>query len=269
MTAQEKLNLKTSNKFHICVGLDIDLEKIPLHYSKSIDSILDFNKNVIEATIDYAAAYKINFAFYETFGSKGFDIIEKTIDFIGKEILIIADAKRGDIGNTSYKYAQSIFEYFKCDSATLHPYMGFDSVSPFLEYKDKLNFILGLTSNKSAVDFEKQKMSSGNYLYQDVINKIHEWNVNKNCGVVFGATNIDELQQNISSLKNLTVLLPGVGSQGGSLEDVVETFYKNNNSDFIVNISRALLYVDDSKDYKNKIKQEIKSLNQIVAEKSN
>ena len=266
MTAQKKLYNRTSKKMHICVGLDTDLNKIPSHFSQTIDSVLDFNKNVIEATISKAAAYKINFAFYEVFGSKGFEIIEKTIDFIGDEVLIIADAKRGDIGNTSKKYAEALYENFKCDSVTLHPYMGFESVSPFLEYKNKLNFILGLTSNSSAEDFEKQRMQNGKYLYQEVIQKIQEWNIQNNCGVVFGATNLSELQQNISSLKNLTVLLPGVGSQGGSLEDVVKTFYSNNHQNFIVNISRSLIYSDDSRNFKKSIEEKLKSHNQTVAQ---
>ncbi|MCB0742767.1 MAG: orotidine-5'-phosphate decarboxylase [Ignavibacteriae bacterium] len=268
MTAQQKLKEKTSQKLHICVGLDTDIKKIPANLQKSKNAILDFNKAVIEATIHDSAAYKINFAFYETLGSKGFDIIEKTIDFIGNKVLIIADAKRGDIGNTSKKYAESVFDYFKCDSITLHPYMGYESVSPFLEYENKLSFILGLTSNKSAVDFEKQKLTNGKFLYQEVIEKIGEWNTNNNCGIVFGATNINELQENIAAFKSMPILLPGVGAQGGSLEDVVNTFYNINNQNFIVNVSRGLLYIDDSNEFQKSIEKEIKNLNQIVLKSS-
>lgn len=264
MTAQNKLESKFNNQLHICVGLDTDLKLIPNHFAKSLDSILEFNKVVIDATINFAAAYKINFAFYEKYGTKGFEIIEKTVDFIGDNVLIIADAKRGDIGNTSQKYAESIFDYFKFDSITLHPYMGLESVSPFLEYKNKLSFILGLTSNKSAEDFEKLKLGNGNYLYQEVIKKINEWNINKNCGVVFGATNIEELILNINNFNNMPILLPGVGAQGGSLEDVVKTFYSNKNKNFIVNMSRGLLFIDDTKDFRNSIEAKIESLNNIV-----
>ncbi|MFZ1289140.1 MAG: orotidine-5'-phosphate decarboxylase [Melioribacteraceae bacterium] len=264
MTAQQKLESKINKQFHICVGLDTDLKLIPSHFAKSLDSILEFNKAVIDATINYAASYKINFAFYEKFGTKGFEIIEKTVDFIGENTLIIADAKRGDIGNTSQKYAESIFEYFKFDSITLHPYMGFESVSPFLEFKDKLSFILGLTSNKSADDFEKLKLENGNFLYQEVIKKINNWNINNNCGVVFGATNIDELIQNINLFNKMPVLLPGVGAQGGSLEEVVKTFYANKNINFIINMSRGLLFIDDTKDFKKSIESKIISLNESV-----
>ena len=266
MTAQEKLRNKTLDNLHICVGLDTDIKKIPSFLRTSKDAIIDFNKSVIEATIDNAAAYKINFAFYETMGSAGFDIIEKTIGFIGNEVLIIADAKRGDIGNTSRKYAESVFDHFKCDAVTLHPYMGIDSISPFLEYKDKLNFVLGLTSNPSAVNFEKQILQNGKYLYQEVIHKVNEWNTNNNCGIVFGATNIDELNANISTFGDMPILLPGVGAQGGSLEDVVKTFYTQQKQNFIINVSRGLLYIDDSKEYKNSIKNKIKEYNNSVVE---
>ena len=268
MKAQEKLNRKTEKALHICVGLDSDINKIPGHLKTKSNAMLEFNKRVIDSTYKHAAAYKINFAFYENWGLEGFRTLEETIKYISNEVLIIADAKRGDIGNTSKKYAESVFDYFKCDSITLHPYMGYESVSPFLEYENKLSFILGLTSNKSAVDFEKQKLINGKFLYQEVIEKIGEWNTNNNCGIVFGATNINELQENIAAFKSMPILLPGVGAQGGSLEDVVNAFYKINNQNFIVNVSRGLLYIDDSNEFQKSIEKEIKNLNQIVLKSS-
>jgi len=264
MKAQQKLKLKTDNGYHICVGLDSDINKIPDHIKNNDNPVLNFNKSIIDATSEQAAAYKINFAFYENLGIKGIKILEETINYIPNEILIIADAKRGDIGNTSKKYAESIFEHFKCDSVTLHPYMGFDSIEPFLAYEDKISFVLGLTSNQGSQDFEKQKLENGNYLYQEVISKTNEWNINNNCGLVFGATNLGELQNNILSFHNMPILLPGVGAQGGSLEDVVNTFHSYGKQNYLINISRGLIYADVSDDFKNKIKAKIINYNKAI-----
>jgi orotidine-5'-phosphate decarboxylase len=244
MTAKEKLLKKFNDDLHICVGLDTDAEKITMHLKTLENGMLEFNKVVIENTYKTAAAYKINFAFYEKYGAKGWDIISKTLEFIPNDVLKIADAKRGDIGNTSKMYAQSIFDSFNFDSITLHPYMGSDSLSPFLEFDSKLNFILILTSNPGSADFEKQKLENGKFVYQEVLNKVQTWNKNNNCGIVFGATNSDELKQNVTSFGNLPVLVPGVGAQGGSLDDVVKIFSSNGNNNFLVNVSRALLYAD-------------------------
>ncbi|MFA7228144.1 MAG: orotidine 5'-phosphate decarboxylase / HUMPS family protein, partial [Melioribacteraceae bacterium] len=147
---------------------------------------------------------------------------------------------------------------------TLHPYMGYDSVKPFLEYKEKLNFILALTSNSGSADFEKLKLENGKYLYQRVIEKAVEWNANNNCGLVFGATNIDELIRNIDEFRNLPVLLPGVGAQGGSLEDVVKTFSGRSNLNFIINISRALIYTDDSPEFGRSVNNKIREYNTAI-----
>lgn len=264
MTAQEKLYEKTSAGFHICVGLDSDIKKIPKHLLNHSNPILEFNKIIIENTFEEAAAYKINFAFYEKDGSHGFETLNKTLEFIPKDILTIADAKRGDIGNSSQMYANSIFDHFLFDAVTLNPYMGFDSLNPFLEYKDKLNFILALTSNRGSEDFEKQKLESGKFLYQHVIEKVNEWNKAKNCGIVFGATNIHELSANIGSFGNLAVLLPGVGSQGGSLEEVAKIFSAKGNMNFLINISRALIYADISENFELKVLQTIREYNSVL-----
>lgn len=269
MTAQEKLKNRIKQNYHICVGLDSDLEKIPEHLKSNKNPILDFNKSIIDATAEYSAAYKLNFAFYEKLGLKGWETLYETINYIPKDILIIADAKRGDIGNTSYKYAQAVFEELKCDSITLHPYMGFESVEPFLNYKDKISFILALTSNPSAADFEKQLIHNGRYLYQEVISKINDWNIEDNCGLVFGATNTNELIENISSFNDMPILLPGIGAQGGSLEEVVKAFMEAGKDNYIINVSRGILYIDKTDKYLESVTQKIIDYNLQIKEISN
>lgn len=264
MTAQEKLTDKTQKGLHICVGLDSDIKKIPQYLLKHPNPILEFNKLIIQNTIEDTAAYKINFAFYEKDGSKGFDTLHQTVELIPKDILTIADAKRGDIGNTSQMYAQSVFDYFNFDAVTLHPYMGLDSIGPFIEYRDKINFILALTSNSGSSDFEKQKLECGKFLYQSIIEKVNEWNKNQNCGIVFGATNMNELNDNIDTFQNLPVLLPGVGAQGGSLEEVTKAFSKKKKMNFLINVSRALIYADDSVSFGQKVYQVIKEYNSTI-----
>jgi len=264
MSAFEKLKTKTVAGMHICVGLDTDIKKIPKHLLANTDPIFEFNKIIIESTASYACAFKINFAFYEKDGSKGIDTLYKTLELIPSDILTIADAKRGDIGNSSELYAQSIYDHFHFDSVTLHPYMGFDSLSPFLNYKDKINFILALTSNNGSIDFEKQKLINGKYLYQLVIEKVNEWNTNTNCGIVFGATNTEELKDNITAFKSLPILLPGIGAQGGSLEEVVKTFTDNNNINYLVNVSRALIYIDNTSNFGDLVNQYINRLDGVI-----
>lgn len=263
-SAKIKFENAVKNNKHICVGLDTDINKIPDYIKKYENPILEFNKIVIENTKDYAGSYKINFAFYESLGNSGMKIIEDTLKYIPSDILTIGDAKRGDIGNTSQMYAKSIFDSLNFDSVTLNPYMGIDSVEPFLDYPDKVSFILVLTSNKSANDFEKLRLNNDKYLYQDVLNKVINWNKNKNCGIVFGATNIEELKLNISNFNDLYVLLPGVGAQGGSLEDIVKTFKENNLNKYQVNISRALIYCDASNNFPNKLVETICNYNKII-----
>lgn len=264
MRAIEKLQFKNDELKFVCVGLDTDINKIPKHLLSSEEPIIEFNKSIIEATKNYAAAYKINFAFYEVFGSKGFDIIEKTLSFIPEDVLTIADAKRGDIGNTSEMYAKSIYDHFGFDSVTLHPYMGKDSLQPFLNYSEKLNFILALTSNPGSSDFEKQILNDGSFVFQKVIKSVAEWNTNNNCGIVFGATNPEELYNNLKLCSNLTILLPGVGAQGGSYEDIMRIFSQHNRKNFIINLSRGLIYLSSENDFMEKTEKEIIRLNQVA-----
>jgi orotidine-5'-phosphate decarboxylase len=264
MNALQKLiNQNLKNKF-VCIGLDTDETKIPHHLKSAKNPVLEFNKAIIENTAEHAAAFKLNFAFYEKNGTKGFETLEETISVIPEDILIIGDAKRGDIGNTSEMYASSIFNYFKCDASTIHPYMGEDSVSPFLKDESKLNFILALTSNPGANDFEKLKLEDGSFLFQQVIKNVKKWNTKNNCGIVFGATKIDELKSNINLFEGLPVLLPGVGAQGGSFEDVLSVFKHNNRKNFIVNVSRSIIYKSSGLDYLDAAKAELLSMNNIA-----
>ena len=266
MTALEKLSNKTDSGYHICVGLDTDINKIPKHLLSYEDPVFEFNRRIIDATKGIAAAYKINFAFYETHGLKGFESLKKTISLIPGDALSIGDAKRGDIGNTSQMYASSVFDFFGFDSVTLHPYMGGDSLEPFFAYTDKLNFVLALTSNPGANDFEKLKLFDGSFLFQKVISKIVELNTNKNCGFVFGATKINELKENVDRFAGMPVLLPGVGAQGGSLEDTVRIFQSANHNNYIINISRALIYCDSSENFENSVTSTLKEYNKKIDE---
>jgi orotidine-5'-phosphate decarboxylase len=264
MNAIEKLNKRLENGYHICVGLDTDINKIPSHLRSEEDAILKFNKAIIESTNDIAAAFKINFAFYEKEGAKGMELLSRTLELIPNDVLVIGDAKRGDIGNTSKMYAQSMFEHYQIDSSTLSPYMGEDSLSPFIEYEKNIHFILALTSNPGSHDFEKLDLTSGKKVYQEVISKVSEWNKNKNLGIVFGATNLDELKINIKSFGDLFVLLPGVGAQGGDLEGIVKTFKENSNNNYLINVSRALIYADSTENFATVSRKVLEEYNQTI-----
>jgi orotidine-5'-phosphate decarboxylase len=264
MTAQEKLRKKINEGKHICVGLDSDISKIPMYLHSEEYPILKFNKIIIDNTAPYAAAFKINFAFYEKDGSAGLDLLQQTIEYIPKDILIIGDAKRGDIGNTSEMYAYAIFNHYNLDSVTLSAYMGCDSLAPFIQHKDKINFILALTSNKGSDDFEKLQLQNGKFLFQEVIEKVNSWNEAKNCGIVFGANNINELKENVDSFHDLFVLLPGVGAQGGSLEEVASVFKNKRFDNFIINVSRSLIYKDKTKEFGKAAKAEIENMNSVM-----
>jgi orotidine-5'-phosphate decarboxylase len=264
MNAIRKLNSKNHEGKFICIGLDTDINKIPGFLKKEEDPVYEFNKLIIDRCSKYAAAFKLNFAFYERAGYKGFQTLEKTLAAIPDDLLVIADAKRGDIGNTSQMYAESIFDVMKFDSITVNPYMGEDSISPFLKYSDKLIFILALTSNPGAADFEKLKLENGSFLFQAVIDKVNQWNVSNNFGIVFGATKIEELVQNINKIKDLPVLLPGIGAQGGSLNGVIKLFKDNNRTNFLINVSRGIIYKSDDTEFAEAALQEITNLNQSI-----
>lgn len=264
MNAIEKLNKKNQEGKFICIGLDTDINKLPACLKENSDPILHFNKAIIEKCSEQAAAYKLNFAFYEREGYKGLQILEDTIAAIPEDILIIADAKRGDIGNTSQMYTEAILNKMNFDSITVNPYMGDDSIAPFIKDPDKLTFILALTSNTGASDFEKQKLENGLFLYQLVIDKVNYWNKNFNCGIVFGATKTEELYENMKRIGDLPVLLPGVGAQGGSLEDVVKTFKEFNRKNYLINVSRTIIYKSSENDFAEAALNEVIDLNESV-----
>lgn len=239
MNSIEKLiEAEKKNDSILCVGLDVVAEKMPLQIERSIEGMLGFNEAIVEATSDLVSSYKINFAFYEQYGRRGYELLEKTVDMIPKDIHIIADAKRGDIGNTSAAYAKAVFEELKCDSITVSPYMGKDSVSPFLGYSDKMVFLLCLTSNSGSDDFEKEKIGD-KYLYEVVLEKSMKWGGADNLGYVVGATHPEELKSIRDLAKDRYFLIPGIGAQGGSPDDVMEA---NGSSPSIINSSRGIIY---------------------------
>jgi orotidine-5'-phosphate decarboxylase len=263
MNRQQLVEQIFSKRTYLCVGLDTDITKIPKHLLSSPDPILEFNKQIVDATKDFCVSYKINTAFYEALGLKGWEAMEKTANYIPSTHFKIADAKRGDIGNTSSQYAKAFFDTLNFDAITVAPYMGEDSVKPFLEYKDKWTILLGLTSNSGARDFELQKIikkievldegmhtrrSEESYLYETVLKKASEWGTADNLMFVIGATQADEFV-NIRKLSpNHFYLVPGVGAQGGSLKEISEKAMVND-CGLLVNSSRAVIYASAGEDF--------------------
>ncbi|HEY4148426.1 MAG TPA: orotidine-5'-phosphate decarboxylase [Chitinophagaceae bacterium] len=240
----EQIRLKQS---YLCVGLDTDLAKIPAHLLREPDPVFAFNKAIIDATKDLCVAYKINTAFYEAMGLAGWQAMEKTVDYIPREILTIADAKRGDIGNTSTQYAKAFFEAFRFDAITVAPYMGADSVKPFLAYKDKWTILLGLTSNEGAADFELQQMGKEK-LYEKVLRTAASWDKSNNLMFVIGATQASEFGNIRKIVPDHFFLVPGVGAQGGSLKEISEKAM-NKDVGLLVNASRAIIYASGVADF--------------------
>jgi len=254
MNFKEKLSkIVDKNNSLLCVGLDIDKEKMPKFlFESSKNPYFEFNKSIIDATKDLVCAYKLNMAFYEVLGKEGFDLLEKTVEYIPNDIIIILDGKRSDIGNTARKYAQSLFETFHADAVTVNPYLGKDSVTPFLEYKDKCSFILCRTSNSSARDFQDIK-SKDIPLYQTVANKIREWNSYGNCGAVVGATYPDELKMIRGILgEDIPILIPGIGVQGGDVESTVKHGTNKEGEMAIIVSSRSIIYAGKDEDFAEK-----------------
>ena len=235
----------------LCVGLDTDLEKIPAHLLKEDDPVFAFNKAVIDATASSTVAYKPNIAFYESMGVKGWQSLEKTIQYLDEtypEIFTIADAKRGDIGNTSKMYAKAFFENMNFDSVTVAPYMGEDSVTPFLEFPNKWVILLGLTSNKGAFDFQFIENAEGEALFESVVKKAQEWATADQLMFVLGATKTEHLARLRAIAPDHFFLVPGVGAQGGSLEEVLK---QATNKDFgvLVNSTRGIIYQSNGLDF--------------------
>lgn len=233
---------------YLCVGLDTDPAKIPAHLSSEEDPIFAFNKAIIDATLPYCVAYKINTAFYEAQGLKGWAALEKTVNYIPSTHFKIADAKRGDIGNTSTQYAIAFLKQLPFDAITIAPYMGEDSVKPFLQFEGKWAIVLGLTSNSGAHDFELNILESGERLYEKVIKTVSSWGTSENLMFVVGATRSDEFINLRSIAPDHFFLVPGVGAQGGSLSEISQKAM-NNDVGLLVNSSRDIIFASGGEDF--------------------
>ncbi len=233
---------------YLCVGLDTDLSKIPIHLQQQPNAIVEFNKAIIDATKDFCVSYKINTAFYEAMGAKGWEAMEETVNYIPATHLKIADAKRGDIGNTSSQYARAFFETLQFDAITVAPYMGEDSIRPFLEYDNKWTIVLGLTSNKGAADFELLKTDNGIPVYEKVITTVAKWGTVNNLMFVTGATKAEEFSHIRKLIPDHFLLVPGVGFQGGSLAEVSK-YGMNKDCGLLVNASRAIIYAGETENF--------------------
>lgn len=247
MNRQQLIHQIKEKRSFLCVGLDTDQTKIPRHLQSSADAVFEFNKAIIDATKDQCVCYKINTAFYEAQGLKGWEAMEKTLHYIPSTHFKIADAKRGDIGNTSAQYAKTFFETLPFDAVTVAPYMGEDSVRPFLEYENKFAIVLGLTSNKGANDFELKKIGN-DYLYEKVLSTVSSWGTIDNLMFVVGATQATELINIRNIIPDHFLLVPGVGFQGGSLEDVSK-YALNKDCGLLVNASRAIIYAGEHENF--------------------
>jgi orotidine-5'-phosphate decarboxylase len=277
MTRKQLIQQIQQKKSYLCVGLDTDFTKIPKHLQSHPDAVFEFNKQIIDATQDLCVAYKINTAFYEAMGLKGWEAMEKTVNYIPKDQFIIADAKRGDIGNTSSQYGKAFFETMNFDAITVAPYMGEDSIKPFLEFKNKWTIVLGLTSNAGSKDFEQLKLvredtnqGDGNagskdfeqqtivsqatnngmneFLYETVLKKVSSWGTDENLMFVIGATKASDLEDIRKIIPNHFLLVPGVGFQGGSLKEVSK-YGINKDCGLLVNASRAIIYASEKEDF--------------------
>ncbi len=232
---------------YLCVGLDTDITKIPKHLLSQADPVFTFNKQIIDATKDLCVAYKINTAFYESMGIKGWETLQRTVEYIPAPVFKIADAKRGDIGNTSHQYAKTFFEAYNFDAVTVAPYMGKDSVEPFLQYKDKWTILLGLTSNDGSRDFQMQKLGKG-LLYEHVLQNAVEWGTPDNLMFVIGATQEKQIENVRRIAADHFLLVPGVGFQGGNLREI-SRYGLNKDGGLLVNVSRAIIYAGNGEDF--------------------
>jgi orotidine-5'-phosphate decarboxylase len=255
------------NNSLLCIGLDFDPNKIPTHLAKKKDSIFQFNKSIIDYTHDLVCCYKPNLAFYEALGENGVTQLQKTVNYIKSHyatIPVIADAKRGDIGSTSEKYAEGILTYLGFDAITVNPYLGYDGVLPFLQHKDKGVIILCRTSNPSARDFQDLQVA-GKPLYEIVAEKVTEWSKEyDNCLLVVGATWPEQLKKIRSIAKDMFFLVPGIGSQGGDIEQTLRAGLRTDNSGLIINASRSIIYAGTGKDFAEKARLEAIQLRDTI-----
>ncbi len=249
MNASRLFQQIQSKKSYLCVGLDPDMEKIPGHLRSADDPIFEFNRQIIDATHPYCIAYKPNIAFYEALGPKGWESLQKTLAYIPKDIFTIADAKRGDIGNTSALYAKTFFEYLDFDGVTVAPYMGADSVKPFLNYQGKWVILLAHTSNPGSADFQLiESKATGRKLYEEVIVKACQWGSSEQLMFVVGATQAERLSSIRKIAPDYFFLVPGIGAQGGDLE-LVSRYGMNKQCGLIVNSARGILYASSGRDF--------------------
>jgi orotidine-5'-phosphate decarboxylase len=247
----------------LCVGLDTDLTKIPKHLFSEEDPAFAFNKAIIDATKDYTVAYKINTAFYEAQGVKGWISMSKTLDYIPKDIFTIADAKRGDIGNTAEQYARTFFHTYPFDSVTVAPYMGEDSVKPFLQFENNWAIVLGLTSNAGSADFQLQQMGD-EQLYEKVLKTVATWGNPGNLMFVIGATRKEQLQHVRKMLPEHFFLIPGVGAQGGDVATVCENTM-NSDGGVLINVSRGVIFAGSGADFAEQAGEAAKTYQQQMA----
>jgi orotidine-5'-phosphate decarboxylase len=268
MTKQQLFEQILKKKSYLCVGLDTDIKKIPPHLLQTEDPIFEFNRQIIDATAEYAVAYKPNIAFYEAMGVKGWESLQKTMDYIPEDCFTIADAKRGDIGNTSELYARTFFDKnssgFSFDSVTVAPYMGRDSVQPFLAFEGKWVILLALTSNIGSNDFQHLEVEidgERKSLYEQVLTKSQEWGNSESMMYVVGATQADKLAEIRKIVPDHFLLVPGVGAQGGSLEEV-SRYGMNAQCGLLVNSSRAIIYASNGEDFTARAKQEAQKVQQ-------
>ena len=274
MTKADLVKLIQQQKSYLSIGLDSDLEKIPGHLKSKVDPVFYFNKDIIDQTHDVCVAYKINTAFYEAQGNKGWRSLEKTAGYIREKYpdnLLIADAKRGDIGNTARMYADTFFSRLNFDAVTLSPYMGKDSVQPFLEYKNKWTILLGLTSNQGAGDFQLLETAKDNrYVFEHVIDTASKWGSPENMMFVAGATQTAYLKKIRQIIPDHFLLVPGIGAQGGDLEEV-SRIGLNNQGGLLVNASRSIIFSDTSKNFDVAAREQAVKLNRkmerLLAEK--
>jgi orotidine-5'-phosphate decarboxylase len=269
MTKAELFEQVKSKSSYLCVGLDTDIRKIPKHLLDSEDPVFEFNKQIIDATESYAIAYKPNIAFYEAMGQKGWESLRKTLDYIPENCFTIADAKRGDIGNTSGLYARAFFDKsssgMSFDSVTVAPYMGRDSVTPFLEFEDKWVILLGLTSNIGSADFQYLTINNTEEkLFERVLKTSQEWANSEQMMYVVGATQADELKAIRKIIPDHFLLVPGVGAQGGSLKEVSENGM-NSSCGLLVNSSRGIIYASSDKDFAKVAAKEAQKLQEEMA----
>jgi orotidine-5'-phosphate decarboxylase len=263
MTKAQLFEQIKQKKSYLCVGLDTDIQKIPKHLLTEKDPIFEFNRQIIEATHEFTVSYKPNIAFYEAHGSKGWESLQKTLEYIPKECFTIADAKRGDIGNTSGLYARAFFDKkssgLDFDSVTVAPYMGEDSVKPFLDFPEKWVILLALTSNAGSKDFQNLRVDDDKQLFEKVIQKSQEWATDEQLMYVVGATKADMLTHIRTLAPEHFLLVPGVGAQGGSLEEVSK-YGMNSHCGLLVNSSRGIIYASSEKDFAQKAGEEAKKM---------